>query len=167
MTVAGRVAQYYAQYSADAVFVDGGGVGGGVVDRLRQMHIPVVDVQFGAKPDGMGYLTGNEGERYYNKRGEMWGSMRAWLRQGGAIPDDQNLKEQLSNPMYAFSMNNEIVIEKKEDMRKRGLESPDIADALALTFAQYVAPHAHAGGDGPKKPEVEYEYDPFEFMKVA
>ena len=50
-------------------------------------------------------------------------------------------------------------------MKKRGLSSPDIADALALTFSQYVAPHASAGREGPHKPLVESEYNPFDFMK--
>ena len=85
MTLAGKVTEVYWQYHADAVFVDGGGVGGGVVDRLRQLHVPVLDVQFGGKPDGFGFAQGDEGVKYANKRAEMWGSMRAWLVGGGAI----------------------------------------------------------------------------------
>src|SRR6516162_10221729 len=159
MTLAGKVAEIYAQYSADAVFVDGGGVGGGVVDRLRQLHVPVLDVQFGAKPDGLGYLTGDEGVAYANKRAEIWGSMRAWLKSGGAIPADQDLQAQLTSPQYAFNVRNEISLERKEDMKKRGLASPDIADALALTFSQYVGPLAGAGKFGDKI-RVESDYDP-------
>jgi hypothetical protein len=160
MTLAGKVAETYAQYGADAVFVDGGGVGGGVVDRLRQLHVPVLDVQFGSKPDGIGFLTGDEGVQYANKRAEIWGSMRAWLKSGGAIPDDTELRSQLTNLQYAFNVRNEIQLEKKEDMKKRGLSSPDIADALALTFAQPVMPHLGAGREGPQKPMVESDYDP-------
>jgi len=160
MTLAGKVAEVYAQYAADAVFVDGGGVGGGVVDRLRQLHVPVMDVQFGGKPDGLGFLTGDEGVKYANKRAEIWGSMRQWLRTG-AIPIDQELYSQLTSVQYAFNLRNEIQLERKEELKKRGLSSPDIADALAITFAQYVSPHANAGREGPKKPLVESEYDPF------
>jgi hypothetical protein len=160
MTLAGKVAEYYAQYSADAIFVDGGGVGGGVVDRLRQLHVPVMDVQFGSKPDGTGFLTGDDGIQYANKRAEIWGSMRAWLKSGGAIPSDQELQQQLTNLQYAYNVRNEIQLERKEDLKKRGLSSPDIADALALTFAQYVAPHQHAGREGPPRNNVEWDYDP-------
>jgi len=161
MTLAGKVAETYARYSADAVFVDGGGVGGGVIDRLRQLHVPVMDVQFGGKPDGLGFLTGDEGVKYANKRAEIWGSMRAWLKSGGSIPHDQELTQQLTNVQYAFNLRNEIQLERKEDMKKRGLSSPDIADALAITFAQYVSPHMMAGREGPRKSLVESEYDPF------
>jgi hypothetical protein len=164
MTLAGKVAEIYAQYNADAIFVDGGGVGGGVVDRLRQLHIPVMDVQFGGKPDGVGFLTGDDGVKYANKRAEIWGSMRSWLRSGGTIPNDQELQSQLTNLQYAFNVRNEIQLERKEDMKKRGLSSPDIADALALTFSQYVSPHANAGREGPHKSLVQSEYDPFASM---
>lgn len=160
MTLAGKVAEYYAQYGVDAIFVDGGGVGGGVVDRLRQLHVPVMDVQFGSKPDGIGFLTGDDGVQYANKRAEIWGSMRAWLKAGGAIPGDLELHQQLTNLQYAFNARNEIQLERKEDMKKRGLSSPDIADALALTFAQYVTPHQHAGRDGPPQARVETDYNP-------
>jgi hypothetical protein len=159
MTLAGKVAEVYAQYGADAVFVDGGGVGGGVVDRLRQLHVPVMDVQFGSKPDGLGYLTGDDGVSYANKRAEIWGSMRAWLKSGGAIPIDQELVSQLTNVQYGFNVGNQILLEKKEDMKKRGLSSPDIADALALTFSQYVGPVAGTGKFGDKI-RVESDYDP-------
>jgi hypothetical protein len=160
MTLAGRVAEVWNQYGADAVFVDGGGVGGGVVDRLRQMHIPVTDVQFGSKPDDTGYLTGDEGVRYANKRAEIWGSMRAWLKSGGTIPPDQELRQQLTNLQYAFNVRNEIQLEKKEDMKKRGLSSPDIADALALTFAQFVGPVAGYARSGFGKNNAVSDYDP-------
>ena len=160
MTLAGKVAECYAQYSVDTVFVDGGGVGGGVVDRLRQLHIPVMDVQFGSKPDGVGFLTGDEGVQYANKRAEIWGSMRSWLKSGGAIPLDQELQSQLTNLQYAFNARNEIQLERKEDMKKRGLASPDIADALALTFSQHVAAVSAYQRDGISKASVESDYDP-------
>jgi hypothetical protein len=159
MTLAGKVAEIYAQHNADAVFVDGGGVGGGVVDRLRQLHVPVLDVQFGAKPDGVGFLTGDDGVVYANKRAEIWGSMRAWLKAGGCVPNDADLHAQLTNVQYAFNAANAIQLERKEDMKKRGLASPDIADALALTFSQYVGPATGTGKFGDKI-SVESDYDP-------
>lgn len=160
MALAGRVADEFLSRHADACFVDGTGVGGGVVDRLRQMHIPVSDIQFGAKPDGYGFLTGDDGVRYANKRAEIWGAMREWLK-AGSIPDIPELRTQLVGPQYAFNQKNEIQLERKEDMKKRGLESPDLADALALTFSLPVAPRPVEGHIGPERSLVESEYNPF------
>jgi len=159
--VAAKVSEVVNTYRVDAVFVDGGGVGGGVVDNLRALHIHCFDIQFGAKPDRIGFAWGVEGESYANKRAEMWGCMRGWLK-GGAIPYDADLKAQLIGPNYTLNLKSEILLEKKEDMMKRGLDSPDRADALALTFAMIVEAHQHAGSDRPGKPLVESEYNPFE-----
>lgn len=164
--LAGKVSEVFHQYHVDAIFIDGGGVGGGVVDNVRALHLFCFDVQFGGKDDNPGYATGNEGEHYANKRCAMWGAMRAWLK-FGAIPDEADLKAQLIGPTYTYNLRSEIQLEKKEDMMKRGLESPDIADGLALTFAYPVAAHAAAGHLGPHKPLVESEYDPFDAARMA
>ena len=164
--LAARVSEVYHQHHIDAIFVDGTGVGGGVVDAIRALHMYCFDVQFGSKPDAVGWATGSEGERYANKRAEMWGSMRAWLK-GGAIPIDASLQAQLVGPTYTFNLRHEIILEKKEDMARRGLESPDLADALALTFALPVAAHANAGSEFPLKPLVESEYNPFDEKRMA
>ena len=75
---------------------------------------------------------------------------------------------ELINVQYGFNAMNAIQLEKKEDMKKRGLSSPDIADALAITFAQMVMPHAMAGGEQAQgKPLVESEYDPFDKEHMA
>ena len=160
VALAAEVAKVCAQFRIDAIFVDGGGVGGGVVDNIRALRLHCFDVQFGAKADGIGWATGAEGERFGNKRAEMWGAMRAWLKIG-AIPHEADLKAQLVGPTYTYNLRNEIILEKKEDMMKRGLDSPDIADALALTFALPVANHANAGDVFPQGPLVESEYNPF------
>lgn len=164
--LASKVAEVHARYRVDAIFVDGGGVGGGVVDNLRALRVPCFDVNFGSKPDGVGWSGGVEGERYANKRAEMWGLMRGWLK-GGCIPALPELREQLTGPTYKFNLKNEIVLEAKEDMMKRGLESPDIADALALTFAYPVAANINAGGDYPHRPSVEWEYNPYDERRMA
>jgi len=166
VALAAKIAEVFHQYHVDAVFVDGGGVGGGVVDNIRALHIHCFDVQFGSKDDNPGYATGNEGERYANKRAAMWGAMRAWLKTG-AIPSDADLQAQLVGPTYTYNLRSEIQLEKKEDMMKRGLESPDIADGLALTFAYPVAAGANAGGQFNQKPLIEHEYDPFDPKRMA
>ncbi len=165
MTVAGKAAELYAQYKADAIFVDGGGVGGGVVDRLRQLQVPVWDIQFGSKSDAN--QLESDGIRYANKRAEIWGALKEWLK-GGCIPDDRQLIEELSGPQYGYNVRNEIQLESKDDMKKRGLSSPDVADALALTFAYPVIPHSMAGGqhDSAKPPTVP-DYDPLSIFEAA
>jgi hypothetical protein len=132
MQVAGRAADAIRTHDPAAVFVDGIGVGAGVVDRLRQLGFAIVDVNAaGAAADP---------QRYANKRAEMWGRMRDWLTAGGCLPaDDVALAEELAGPEYGFDSGNRILLERKDDMKRRGLASPDAADALALTFAETVA----------------------------
>lgn len=129
MEVAARVATHFDRVKPDALFVDETGVGAGVVDRLKQLGYPVTPVNFGSKPDGM------TDAKVANKRAEMWVRMREWLNGVSAIPDDQALAAQLTAVEYKHDANNAILLEKKEDMKRRGLPSPDRADALALTFA--------------------------------
>ena len=141
MRTAAVVVDAIQEHKPDAVFIDEGGVGGGVVDRIRQLGYAVTGIQFGGKADRSALAAAQQaqGERYANKRAEMWGAMRAWLARSGAIPDDQVLADQLIAPEYGHNMRDEIILEAKRDMKKRGLASPDRADALALTFAYPVA----------------------------
>lgn len=128
MTFASLIANAIDSYNPDAVFVDQTGVGGGVVDRLVQLNYRVIGVDFGSKA--------LDDDTYFNKRVEMWGDMREWIRNSGSLPDDKELKTDLSSPTFTFKGDNaQILLESKRDMRRRGLESPDAADALALTFA--------------------------------
>lgn len=130
MELASRVAALIDKHNPDAVFVDGGGVGGGVVDRLKQLGYRVVEVQSGEKA--------RDPEKYLNKRAEMWGEMREWLTYG-CIEDDAGLIDDLTGPEYGIHLKGQIKLESKDAMKKRGLSSPDDADALALTFAENVA----------------------------
>lgn len=127
--VAGYVAKYEDEYQADAVFIDLG-YGTGIYSAGKQMGRHWQLVEFGGASTDRGYL---------NKRADMWRLMRIWLAEGGAIEDDPVLCDQLIGPEYyvvATGPNSgKIFLESKEDMAKRGLESPNRADALALTFA--------------------------------
>jgi hypothetical protein len=122
------------------MFVDatGGSIGGPIADRLRQLgHRNVVDVQFGGdSPD----------PKYANMRAFMWGRLRDWLIRG-AIDASPALETDLTGPGYRHDKRDRLLLESKEDMKKRGLDSPDDADALALTFAQNVTARK------PKPPE--------------
>ena len=138
MVLSGKVAEQALRHRAAAVFIDEGGIGAGVVDRVRQMlagHL-VVGINFGGRSDR--YTLGDGMPLTANKAAEMWASMRAWLKTG-AIPDDPELLAELTGREYGFNLHNAIQLEKKEDMKKRGLASPDNADGLALTFAYPVA----------------------------
>jgi len=133
MQLAGRVAEAIQKYQPDAVFIDEGGMGAGVVDRLRQLGFDVMGINFGASSDRS---IGDSQLLARNKRSEIWGAMREWLKTGGLIPEkNQKLEFELLAPMYSYDANNAIALEKKADMKKRGISSPDIADALALTFS--------------------------------
>ena len=167
MVVAGRVAEEFDRYKADALFVDGTGLGAGVVDRLAQLGYPVRDINFGQKADRV--LTEVDATRYANKRSEMWGYMRAWLP-GGAIPNDDDLEVELTGIQYGYKdsrTGSDLMLEKKDDMKKRGLPSPNMGDALALTFAYPVAPKnsiREAGGphqenSGEQRGRARTEYD--------
>lgn len=130
MKYALSVADEIKQYRPDLVFIDQGGMGAGVVDRLHELKFwNVYGVDFGSSPEEPG--------KYFNKRAEMWCRMRDWLKEGADIPNDPDLASDLIAPEYGFSGDKgQILLEKKQDMKKRGLPSPDCGDALALTFTR-------------------------------
>jgi hypothetical protein len=158
MQLAARVAEQFSALHPDAIFVDGGGAGAGVIDRCRQLGVPVFEINFQGRPDRPDISA--EQTKYANKRAEIWGMMKEWLAIG-AIPDDPQLAAELTTPQYGFSSRDEIQLESKADMRRRGAGSPDIADALALTFSWPVVPKEFERGADRGKPLVEFEYDPF------
>lgn len=139
MTLAGDIALQADLWKPDAIFVDAGNIGAAVVDRLRQLIEPklVHEVWFGGK--GRDAEWNGSKIRAANKRAEMWSNMREWLK-GGRIPAKQRLYDDLIGPEYGFNSEQAIILERKEDMKKRGLSSPDWADALACTFAEPVMP---------------------------
>jgi hypothetical protein len=127
MEVAERTATLIREYHPQATFVDGVGVGAGVVDRLRQLNYEIIEVNAGNKADDY--------ETFYNKRAEMWSRMRDWLKDAD-IPADLDLRESLIGLEFGFDDKERIRLERKADMKKRGLESPDEGDALAMSFAE-------------------------------
>ena len=132
MQLAGIVANLIEDRDPDAVFIDSG-AGAGVIDRLRQLDYYVMEVPFGGKA--------NYPNLFVNRRAEMWWAVKEWLSSGGSIPNDTTLKQELSTPTYWYDAVGRRVLEGKDEIKKRlqGGGSPDIADALALTFAYPVA----------------------------
>jgi hypothetical protein len=165
--VAARVAAACLKYNAAAVFVDAGGVGGGVVDRLRQMQIPVYEVDFGSKPDG---VNPESGRKYANKRAEIWDAMRMWL-ETGSIPniktgDRVTLLDELVGPNFGMNSREEIQLEGKKEMRRRGVASPNVADALACTFAMPAIFGERTDSDDHLRPYIAPEHDPYTHRNI-
>jgi hypothetical protein len=130
MVVANVIAEQIDKYKPDAVCIDAGN-GTGIIDRLREMGYLVHEVWFGSESDR---------EEYADKRTELWGEIREWLK-GGCLPENNvDLIDDLVGPNYKFvGAAEKIKLESKEEMKKRGHHSPDTADALACTFFVKVA----------------------------
>jgi hypothetical protein len=131
MQVAGHVAAAIRTLKPALVNIDIGAMGAGVVDRLREQGYDVRGVNFGGQPV--------DKIKFANKRAEMWGEALEWLKEGGDLPDDYELKQDLIGPEYSYTSSQQLLLEKKESMKRRGLSSPDCADAFALTFAAAVS----------------------------
>ena len=143
-----RLASIISREAPDAVFIDEGGVGGGVVDFVRSLGHSVYGVNFGSKPGG-----NPGGVLVANKRAEMYVLLKEWLREGGAIDSDPDLYDQLAGIEYYIQERSQaIILVSKEDMAG---PSPDIADALAMTFALPVSKISRRAGK-----KLVHEYDP-------
>jgi len=130
METVGRIIEAIEEYKPALVCIDEGGLGAGVVDRLKEQRYKIRGVNFANKASNH--------MMYGNKRAEMWGLMRDWLR-SAAIPNDRYLKTDMISPLMKPDSKGAIFLESKKDMKARGLASPDSADAIALTFAYPVA----------------------------
>lgn len=116
----------------DAIVIESTGPGAGVIDQLRDRGYKVHEVHPGS--------AAGEFEHYVNKRAEYWSKMRDWIYDVGCINDDPELFRELTTIQYTLDRHEQrIRLEAKEDMKKRGLSSPDRADTLALTFAVNIA----------------------------
>ena len=142
MTVVGHVIEAIEEHKPVVVAIDEGGLGAGVVDRLKEQRYKVKGVNFGWKAKNP--------VMYGNKRAEIWGEMREWLK-SACIPNDRFLKTDLISPMMKPDSRGAIFLESKKDMKARGLASPDAADAIALTFAFPVAHREYTEQRSPRR----------------
>lgn len=145
MTVVGHVIEAIEEFKPALTVMDEGGLGYGILDRLLEQRYKVRGVNFGQKA--------KNSIMWGNKRAEMWGAMRDWLKTA-SIPDDRQLKVDLTGPKTKPNSSGTMFLETKKDMKARGLPSPDAADALAVTFAFPVA-HRQAS----VKPERRVAYN--------
>lgn len=139
MQVAGKLAAYYEEFNPDAMFVDKGGIGTGIVDRLQELNIPVIGVMFGE--------AASEPDIYANKKAEMWWRMSEWFaEQPNRIVNNAAFISDICAPQPDVSSNGRKLLESKQKLEKRQIRSPDGGDALALTFAEKVMSRAAIAG---------------------
>lgn len=145
--IAGHVARFEDEYHADGIFIDLG-YGTGIYSAGKEMGRTWRLVSFAENALNDGYA---------NKRAEMWGEMKDWLINGGCIEDDQELKDDLVAPEAFINLRGKLQLESKDQMKERGLQSPNKGDALALTFAYPVVSKIKSG----RINKCNTDYDPF------
>lgn len=134
MTTVGHVIEAIEEYKPTLVVMDEGGLGYGILDRLNEQRYKVRGVNFGWKAKNP--------VMWLNKRAELWGAMREWLKTA-SLPQDRALKTDLTGVKSKPTSSGVVQLESKKELKARGLASPDAADALAVTFAYPVASRAH------------------------
>jgi len=133
MQLVGKILEEWNRTDEDdqpvAIMVDVIGIGAGVVDRLRELGLPVIGINVAE--------AASANQRFAKLRSELWWKGREWfLARDCCIPADETLISQLSSPTYDHTSAGQIMVERKKDLKERGLSSPDRADAFLLTFAQ-------------------------------
>lgn len=164
MVVVSKVVLVLERHKPDVIFVDETGVGGPVLDRLRQLGWNAIGVHFGANAD--------DETRFVNKTAEMGYRLRQWLMDGGVIPNNEQLKRELTCREYWHDNKDRWVLESKKDVKKRLGYSPDWADQMYMLFAMENVPLlAHARGDADVAPHAREttlnksrDYDPLANM---
>ena len=159
MTFVARIVDEINDFKADAVFIDAGN-GSGIIDRLRQLgHTNIFEVDFGGSPLHPGV--------YANKRAEIFDMMKDWLLQGGALTNGEDIKADLVVSTYSYDAANRMKIEPKKDIKERLGKSPDIADALAVTFAMPVRVQTDRYGQNlGRQPEFAKDVEEKDLLKV-
>jgi hypothetical protein len=153
-TQSARICSHYInKYDPSAVFIDDVGVGAGVADYLKELGHgrKIIFVNAGSKAQ--------DESQYVNWRAEMWDNIRFWLEEGGALPSIPQLHLDLATPTYTFDRVGRLKLESKEDIKKRGLRSPDYGDALGMTFAMPVASKVHQERDKQRHQAISDGYE--------
>lgn len=130
MTLAGIVLMEYreAEHKPDVIVVDVIGVGAGVLDRLVDLNLPAIGCNVAE--------SAAVSERFLRLRDELWFGARDWLaRMDCKLADDQELIAELTNVKYSVTPSGKLKVESKDDLRRRGVQSPDLGDSFIMTFA--------------------------------
>lgn len=160
MKVVSLLTMILDRHQPDVSFIDKGSMGGPVGDRLRQLGYHVIDVGFGDNAADV--------KHYKSRTAEMGGRCRQWLLDGGAIPNDSQLELELTAREFGHNEKDQLVLERKKDMKKRIGVSPDWADALYLTFAEPVpkreVPRGHLDHSPYVRNQDRRNYNPLDDM---
>lgn len=152
--IANKVMLKKAEWQSEVELLDDtGGWGQSTIDTLIAAGHSPIGVQF--------HSTQTNDPRYYNRRAEMWMQMADWVKRGGALPPIPELVGELTTPTYTFDAQGKFLIEKKDQVKVRLGRSPDLADALALTFALPEMAREMAGLVGMQGRGMESDYNPF------
>lgn len=143
--LAERTIEFIEKRKPDAWIIDGIGVGAGVVDQLRVRGYDQRLFEYAPS------TKANDFNQYYDRRTEIWGLMRDWLEAGAQIPNQPDIAIDLTAPDYFIDNKGKVRLESKDDMKARGVESPDIGDCLAMTFQEKILKR-------PVKTEQRYVY---------
>jgi hypothetical protein len=131
------------------LLVDSIGLGAGVVDRLVELNIPARGINVAE--------SSSLSNRYMRLRDELWFKCREWLEQKDCqIPDQEELIAEVTAVQYSIMSNGKFKVESKDEMKKRGMRSPDIADALMLTFASNAIRASGSGAGYKFNQKIEY-----------
>lgn len=143
-------------HKPDAIVVEATGVGAGLVDIMRDRGYKIVEVHPGAAAE--------KHDLYVNRRAEYWSIMRDWMFEEGCVSTDDQLFTQLTTILYSLDRHEQRVkLEPKEEIKKRGLPSPDDADTLALTFAVRIARRDRTKELSRRRSEAVTDYDAFAY----
>ena len=139
MELVGLIRRIIDKERPSKVCIDCIGIGAGIVDRLVEIGYDMVEGVNVAR-------SANDKDKFRNLRAELWHDMREWFAQElpVQIPDSDELLGDLTSLGYKYDSSARLVLESKDDLRKRGMKSPDTADSLALTF--YVGEYYQQGG---------------------
>ena len=156
MKVVSLLTMILDRHKPDVSFMDKGSMGGPVADRMRQLGYHVIDVGFGDNAADL--------KHFKMRTAEMGSHCRQWLLDGGAIPNDPQLEIELTSREFGHNDKDQLVLERKKDMKKRLGVSPDWADALYLTFAEPVPkreiPRGHLDHNPYVRNKNQGDYDP-------
>lgn len=125
------------EHQPNRMCIDRGSMGQNIVSALRNLNKRYADIVKGIDFGGTSRMKQATPKRAgpWNRRAEMYGDLKEWLTQGGAIPDDDDLASDMSGPKQKWRANNDWLLESKTEMKARGLRSSDLSDACVLTFA--------------------------------
>ena len=146
-----------------ALFIDGGGIGAGVIDHLKYLGYEPIEALAQHKP--------RDFKNYRYRIDEMWGKMRDDINKGLALPARRSdlgtkLFNELTQREYSFTLKGQMTLESKKDMKVRGVNSPNVADGLALTYYEDVAMEKSSLSHSQTPRYTIHEYDPLEERRI-